>query len=66
MTRRDSFYGPWYGNKVRRRWWSLLNWLRGFKFSPVRRCRDCDHTTPHHYHWCALALSDGTQGDTKT
>lgn len=41
-----------YGTKIRPRWWSLLNWLQGYKFGPVRRHRCCDHTTPGHYGWC--------------
>lgn len=41
-----------YGRKVRRRWWSFVNWTRGLKFDAVGRYRCCDHTTPFHYQWC--------------
>lgn len=41
-----------YGNRVRPRWWSLLNWLGGYKFGAVQRFRCCDHTTPYHYAEC--------------
>lgn len=44
----EPFYGRLYGNKVRPRWWSLLNWLKGYKFGPIQRHRCCDHTTPSH------------------
>jgi len=33
---------------------ALRNWLEGYAFSPVRRCRECDHTTPFHYARCSL------------
>ncbi len=26
--------------------WSVQNWLKGYKFGPVQRCRWCGHTTP--------------------
>lgn len=32
--------------------WSVENWLKGFKYGPVQRCRVCDHTTPYHYESC--------------
>lgn len=51
----DNFYGRWYGNKVRRSWWSFLNWLKGYKFAAVQRYRCCDHTTPSHSRWCPKA-----------
>jgi hypothetical protein len=34
------------------RWWSLQNWLKGYKFGWVQRYRCCDHTTPYHYRTC--------------
>lgn len=48
-----SFCGRWYGNKVRRRWWSFVNWSKGYRWSAIRRHRCCDHTTPSHYTWCS-------------
>lgn len=48
----DTFYGRWYGNKVRPNWWSLVNWLQGYKFGPVQRHRCCGHTTPTHSLGC--------------
>lgn len=45
--------------KVRFRWWSLRNWIKGYKFGPVQRFRCCDHTTPYHYPSCAQRPSFG-------
>jgi hypothetical protein len=44
-----------YGKKVRPRWWSLINWCKGYKFGPIQRCRFCDHTSPYHYSTCRRA-----------
>lgn len=33
--------------------WSVSNWLHGYAFGPVRRCRECGHTTPSHYGRCS-------------
>ena len=39
------------------RWrWSLENWLKGYKWGPISRCRTCDHTTPYHYPTCRGSL----------
>lgn len=54
------FYGRWHGNKVRPRWWSLVNWLQGYKFGPVQRHRCCDHTTPSHYATCASSRREAS------
>lgn len=35
--------------KLRHLLWSLDNWLHGYAFGPVQRCRLCDHTSPGHY-----------------
>lgn len=35
-----------------KRLWSLRNWLKGFAFGPVQRCRACGHTSPYHYPTC--------------
>jgi hypothetical protein len=29
--------------------WSVENWLKGYKFGPIQRCR-CGHTTPCPFH----------------
>lgn len=52
MAHKEPFYGRWHGNKVRRRWWSFLNWIKGYKWCAVQRFRCCDHTTPYHSAWC--------------
>lgn len=41
------------------RWWSFLNWRKGYQFRPIQRFRCCEHTTPYHYRWCDH--SDGDQ-----
>ena len=38
--------------RLRLHWWSLRNWFRGYKFGPIQRCRECDHTSPYHYENC--------------
>ena len=38
--------------RLKFKWWSLRNWVKGYKFGPVQRFRCCDHTTPYHYAWC--------------
>lgn len=40
-------------SRWRLRLWALQNWITGYKHGPVRRCRECDHTTPFHYGWCS-------------
>ena len=47
-----AFYGRLYGNKVRPRRWSHLNWLKGYQFGPMQRHRCCGHTTPSHDRGC--------------
>lgn len=37
---------------LRLRWWSLRNFLQGYRFSAIQRCRRCGHTTPFHYPAC--------------
>lgn len=59
---REHFYGWPYGNKVRPHWWSLVNWLKGYKFGPTRRCRRCGHTSPYHCPACASGSSADPQG----
>ena len=39
-------------SRLRRRWWSLRNRVRGYKYGPIQRFRCCDHTTPYHYRGC--------------
>lgn len=47
-----SFYGFPYGNKVRRRWWSFINWCKGYRWGAIQHHRCCGHTTPSHYAAC--------------
>lgn len=42
--------------RLKFKWWSLQNFVRGYRFSAVRRCRFCDHTTPYHYATCRRAV----------
>jgi hypothetical protein len=37
---------------LRLKWWSLRNWLSGYKFDPIQRFRCCDHTISYHYRGC--------------
>lgn len=30
--------------RTRLRFWAACNWMDGLAFSPVERCRTCDHT----------------------
>jgi len=39
------------------RYWALRNWLDGYAFSAIKRCRTCDHTTPYHYPKCIRGVS---------
>lgn len=50
--------------KARLRWWSLTNWLKGYKFGPVQRFRCCDHTTPFHYNGCESGTGESAPGAT--
>jgi len=46
---------PWLRWKFRYR--ALRNWLDGYAFSSIKRCRSCDHTTPYHYPKCIRGVS---------
>lgn len=38
-------------SRLRLKWWSITNWLHGYAFGPVKRCRRCKHTLyPSQYH----------------
>lgn len=39
------------------RYHALRNWLDGYAFSSIKRCRSCDHTTPYHYPRCIRGVS---------
>jgi hypothetical protein len=53
MKRALYFRPTWVIRHPRLFWWALMNWLRGLAYSPVGRCRECDHTTPYHYPICS-------------
>jgi hypothetical protein len=36
---------------------ALRNWLDGYAFSSIKRCRSCGHTTPYHYPRCIRGVS---------
>lgn len=44
--------GRWFTTEVVWRWRSCQNWRKGYRFSPIQRCRRCGHTTPYHYETC--------------
>ena len=39
------------------RYHALRNWLDGYAFSSIKRCRSCDHTTPYHYPRCIRGVA---------
>ena len=39
-------------------WWSLRNWMKGYKFGPVQRFRCCGHTTPYAHGRNCVASDD--------
>jgi hypothetical protein len=42
----------YYLHNPRHLWWAIENRRKGYKFSPIKRCLVCAHTTPSHYATC--------------